>query len=144
VPHSRTWPRTGYDLIATQTGYILGFNLHPQLDPRAVGLQCGRTIEPGALLTAVGGKYNSAGYFNIEMNDGFSIKYVGIYEADEGDFVCFDEYHGKNQKPLIVNGYLCALFAFQLLEEGLWMFTTPGVSGRLVQTEEVKFASSDS
>ena len=137
----RMWNREGFTLIGTQDGYMLGFEVHPQLEPDRVTLRSGDKIKPGAKLKKIGGPLTSAGYRNIDMLPGCAIRYLGKYITSnrEDEFVCFEQLHDGHERPLCLPNFLWACFAFQVLPTGDWMFTTPAVSGRVVQTTIVEF-----
>lgn len=136
----RMWTREGFTLIGTDDGYMLGFNIHPQLEPEKVELRSGKKIKPGMKLTKIGGEKTSAGYRNIDMLPGCAIRYLGKYITDSGEdeFVCFEQVHDGHDRALCVPGFLWVCFAFQVLPTGDWMFTTPAVAARVVQTTIVE------
>ena len=125
-----------FDRLATDHCYIFGFRFWPSFRTCPIWLADGSDMRPGDCFTSFSGSKRSAGYPTIELIDGH-LKYVGQILIKDFDLLCFEYWRNQSQICPNEGRYRCAYYGFIQLERGLWLFSTPLQSGRIVQTEDV-------
>ena len=102
-----------------------------KIAPISMPLADGRTLNPGAKCTRIGGRKTSAGFTIFQMLPGEHLTFLGLYKNLDGTLALFDT---REPRDLRV--------AFWIIEEGeateLFHFT-PSCAGRRVQTTAFEF-----
>ena len=139
------------DVVGTPACYLFGFMRPPVLDPIPIETASRVTIQVGDRIKTVKGLKNSAGFFQLEMLDGKSLEYRGMYQVrqnvpDPPKLLCFSQCTDGvrdelswGDKTIGLLTYHSLFFGWQLFDNGAsWFFTTPSVSGRIVETQIVE------
>lgn len=128
----------GFDRIATGNCYIFGFHEPVTYDATAIELADGSSMSPGERFTFIGGDNTSASHRRIDLVDGF-LEYAGRVIISGFKLLCFNYYLGEGQLFVPDESYACSHYGFiQLDDSSKWMFSTPGIASRLVETSKVK------
>lgn len=130
------YDRLEYELIATFNCWVFRFFRPPALKVDPVILADGRPMAVGARLTRAHGKKTSAGYSDFHLCDGNELRFAGTYTNLDGEILCFEFWqHGKRMgTPLEFHG-----FATMTPVSRDWVFSTPAVAGRIVETSRCEF-----
>jgi len=141
MPKVRVWRGFEFDLIGMDICYMLGFykrKVHLQQipAPNAAGV----VIEPGDILTNLGGKKTSAGFTHIWFDPGGGLCYQGTHTGLDGKFLCFDQIkNGQILKPQR-DEYKRLFYAYQLMDidPPCWFFTNHARAGRILESTIIK------
>lgn len=136
----RIWPGYGFDIIGTDTSYILQLYTNTEPYPETIDLANGKELNPGDIITRLGGSKTSAGFSTIWFDEGKGLVYEGVLTSLDGEFLCFTQLkNGKRTMPKNDNAK-AAYFAFinSKLKSREWIFTNHAGSGRLVETTDVE------
>lgn len=125
----------GYIRITGRHCEFIGFREAPLIAPEEVKLANGQCIRPGDLILKMGGKRTSAGYFRLEMIEPHSLEFQGVFENEGSKLLLFHKHDGEKIQPMTHDEYPFLFIAYHLLQDGgKWMFCTPAIAGRLVET----------
>lgn len=138
----QVWDRTAYKLVATYDCYLFSFFTPPVLSPEPVMLQDGTYMHPGDQIIEAKGKFRSAGFHHIIMNDGYAIRYAGSYsgEAKEANspMLCFEQYKDGQLLPIDFPPGCKTYIGYLEMFNSSWLFCTPSIASRIVETSFVK------
>ena len=125
-----------FDRIATDNCYIFGFRTAPHFNLTSIPLADGTAMAPGDCFIEFSGAKTSAGYPAVALVAGH-LQYIGLTSIADFKLLCFE--YWKEGSLVCPNGgeYQSAYYGFIYLDKEHWFFSTPALSGRVVQTEIV-------
>lgn len=135
--HTKTlhYERIDYVLVSTFNCYVFQFRQPPELDTRPVFLTGGRLMKVGARLTRAHGKKTSAGFSDFHLIDGNEFRFAGTFNNLDGEILCFEYWSAGERK----NAPWYYGFATMAPVSRDWVFSTPAVAGRIVETSLCEF-----
>lgn len=137
MPYVTTWNAFAFDLIGSDVCYMLGFrrsNIHLQQIPAPNN--AGIIINPGDVLTKLGGHKTSAGYTTIWFDAGGGLCYQGMHSGLDGHFLCFDQVKSGKVIKAKYQEWGRLYYAYQIinLDPVRWFFTNRSVAGRIMES----------
>lgn len=126
------WEYDDYTLLGTRECHVFKFRAPPILDLRPLTLGDGSPMLPGDRVTYFGGRYTSAGYSRLHLKEGF-LEYRGIHRGgpDPDGYAVLFHWSERDDPLLYYGGYLIEDAPLKLV------YTTPAVSGRIIETTTV-------
>jgi len=126
-----------YDKFSVWECWFFGFHTKPRLSTTPVQLQDGRMLQVGEILVKLGGKRTSAGFVDLTFYKGSGFELAGTFKSLDGDIVCFHQWQNGKRKKMTLDNYKAVYCGYAISEgmPGQWIFSTPAIAGRVVETE---------